>query len=73
MLLDKHKNLLTVVNKTDNIDNTYRNFEMELLAGKDDLNVTAKENGCSFSFDFSKVYWNSRLGNFVWSFAFISQ
>lgn len=55
-------NLQSVVNKTDNIDNTYRNFAMELVAGKDDMNVTVKENGCTFQFDFSKVYWNSRLG-----------
>ncbi|XP_067931767.1 tRNA (guanine(37)-N1)-methyltransferase-like [Watersipora subatra] len=61
VLLDKHKNLRSVVNKTDSIDNTYRNFVMELLAGVDDMNVIAKENGCSFKFDFSKVYWNSRL------------
>jgi len=35
---------------------------MELLAGRDDTNVTVKENGCTYQFDFAKVYWNSRLG-----------
>ena len=34
---------------------------MDLLAGKDDLITTVRENGCTFTFDFSKVYWNSRL------------
>lgn len=62
IILDKHKNIETVVNKLDTIDNTYRNFQMEVLAGKDDLNVTVRENNCSYQFDFSKVYWNSRLG-----------
>lgn len=62
VLLDKNKHIQSVVNKTETIDNTYRNFKMELLAGVDDMNVTVKENGCLFQFDFSKVYWNSRLG-----------
>lgn len=34
---------------------------MELLAGDDDLMAVVKENGCQFTFDYSKVYWNSRL------------
>ena len=51
----------TVVAKTSNIDNTYRNFELEVLAGEKDFEVTVKENGNTFSFDFSKVYWNPRL------------
>ena len=34
---------------------------MELLAGEDNTVATVKENGCSFTFDFAKVYWNSRL------------
>ncbi|CAN0527168.1 unnamed protein product, partial [Laminaria digitata] len=25
------------------------------------LQVVVKESGCSFRFDFAKVYWNSRL------------
>jgi len=55
------KGIRTVVTKTSNIDNTYRNFEFEVLAGDNDLDVTVKENGVSFSFNFSKVYWNPRL------------
>lgn len=49
------------MNKTDQIDNTFRFFKMEVLAGEDNLLTTVNENGCSFTFDFSKVYWNSRL------------
>ena len=63
-----------VVNKSSTIDNTFRNFEMEILAKKDettegendnfgrnDFVVSVKENGAKFEFDFSKVYWNPRL------------
>merc|ERR1719471_192073 len=51
----------TVVNKSNSIDNTFRNFSMELLAGEEDYEVTVKESGCVFRLDFSKVYWNPRL------------
>ncbi len=52
----------TVVNKLNGIDNTYRNFSLEILAGEKDTNVTVKENACLFKFDFANVYWNPRLG-----------
>ena len=62
MLLDKLPQVQTVVSKTGIIDNTFRNFQMEVLAGEDNMVTTAKENGVKFSLDFSKVYWNPRLG-----------
>ena len=61
MTLDKVPLIRTVVNKTDNIDSTFRFFKMEVLAGEEDFMATVKENSCEFTFDFSKVYWNSRL------------
>ncbi|ESP02935.1 hypothetical protein LOTGIDRAFT_110690 [Lottia gigantea] len=63
VILDKnsHSGIRTVINKLDSIDNTYRNFQMELLAGEEDYVTVSKENDCSFQFDFSKVYWNTRL------------
>ena len=61
MLLDKQPAIESVVNKTNVIDETFRFFKMELLAGTDNMEATVKENGCTFVFDFSKVYWNSRL------------
>ncbi|KAI8969335.1 Met-10+ like-protein-domain-containing protein [Mycotypha africana] len=61
VILDKNKAIKTVVNKTDNIDTTFRFFKMELLAGEDNMIAEVKESGCRFNFDFSKVYWNSRL------------
>ncbi|CAI9724818.1 tRNA (guanine(37)-N1)-methyltransferase-like [Octopus vulgaris] len=61
VILDKVPSVRTVVNKTNIIDNTFRNFQMELLAGEDDFYATVRENKCIYQFDFSKVYWNSRL------------
>lgn len=59
--LDKIPGISLVVNKTNNIDSTYRNFQMEILAGTGDTNVSVKENGCIYKMDFAKVYWNPRL------------
>ena len=61
-MLDKLLTVKTVVNKTSNIDNTYRSFQMELLAGEENYITQTKENGMTYELDFSKVYWNSRLG-----------
>lgn len=63
MLLDKNPNVRTVINKIDDVGTTsaYRTFKYELLAGDPDMNVELKEEDCIFRFDYSKVYWNSRL------------
>ncbi|XP_057290590.1 tRNA (guanine(37)-N1)-methyltransferase-like [Hydractinia symbiolongicarpus] len=61
LLLDKNPNIKTVVNKTNSIEETFRFFKMELLAGEDDMYATVQEHGCVFKFDYSTVYWNSRL------------
>jgi tRNA (guanine37-N1)-methyltransferase len=65
------------VNKLDSIDHVFRFFKMELLAGEPDyivehvgaswvsvLSILTRlkhESDCRFTFDFTKVYWNSRL------------
>uniref|UniRef100_A0A6P4E5T3 tRNA (guanine(37)-N1)-methyltransferase n=1 Tax=Drosophila rhopaloa TaxID=1041015 RepID=A0A6P4E5T3_DRORH len=61
VLRDKLPNCRTVVNKASSIDNTYRNFQLELICGEPEYQVETKENGVPFEFDFSKVYWNPRL------------
>lgn len=68
-LLDKNKRALLVVNKVNTINNEYRNFEIEIIAKRPDCTLTedelmiveVNENKCRFKFDFSQVYWNSRL------------
>jgi len=67
VILDKHSAVKTVVHKTQIIDNTFRNFEMEVIAGEANLITVAREHGVSYKLDFSKVYWNPRLGKIsVW-------
>lgn len=60
---DKNTSIKTVINKIDVVgaDNPFRTFNYEVLAGEDNLNVEASESGCIFRFDYSKVYWNSKL------------
>jgi tRNA (guanine37-N1)-methyltransferase len=61
IFLDKTPGCRTVINKAKTIDNTYRNFQIDLLAGEAEYQTVTKENGIAFEFDFSAVYWNSRL------------
>jgi tRNA (guanine37-N1)-methyltransferase len=61
VVLDKNPTIKTVVNKTDNIDHTFRFFSMEILAGEQNTEAKMREGQCTFTFDFAKVYWNSRL------------
>ncbi|EED12288.1 tRNA (guanine) methyltransferase Trm5 [Talaromyces stipitatus ATCC 10500] len=63
ILKDKNPLVRTVINKTENVgsESEFRTFPFEILAGENDLNVTVHEQGCEFRFDFSRVYWNSRL------------
>lgn len=61
VIIDKNPSIRTVVDKIDQIHTVFRTFPMKVLAGDDDLIVEQKESGCVFKFDFSKVYWNSRL------------
>lgn len=61
LILDKNKRIKTVVNKLDTIHSQFRFFEMELIAGEPNYVVEHHESDCRFTFDFSLVYWNSRL------------
>ena len=62
VILDKNSpQIKTVVNKVNVIDETFRFFKMEVLAGDPNMQTCVKEGGCIYDFDFSKVYWNSRL------------
>ncbi|KAI9743494.1 MAG: tRNA(m(1)G37)methyltransferase [Claussenomyces sp. TS43310] len=63
VLRDKNPTVRTVINKTDDVGthSEYRTFGYEVLAGVDEMNVEIREADCIFRFDYSKVYWNSRL------------
>ncbi|KAL2269954.1 hypothetical protein VTJ83DRAFT_2138 [Remersonia thermophila] len=63
ILLDKNPQIRTVINKVDNVgaESEFRTFQYEVLAGPDDMQVTVNEGDCTFEFDYSKVYWNSKL------------
>ncbi|KAL1789965.1 tRNA (guanine(37)-N1)-methyltransferase [Sigmodon hispidus] len=61
VMIDKNPGLTSAVNKTSNIDNTYRNFQMEVLSGEENMLTKVRENNYTYEFDFSKVYWNPRL------------
>ena len=61
--MDKNPVIRTVINKVDDVgtQSEYRTFQYELLAGDPSLVVEVKELDCTFHFDYSKVYWNTRL------------
>lgn len=61
VLLEKMKNCKSVVCKVKSIQNTFRNLEIEVLAGEKNLETEVKENGCRFAMNFRDVYWNPRL------------
>ena len=61
VIIDKTPTIKTVVNKVGNIENEFRTFPMEVLAGDANFEVVIKESNARFAFDFRKVYWNSRL------------
>ncbi|XP_063902292.1 uncharacterized protein LOC135121951 [Zophobas morio] len=61
VFLEKNSIIKTVVNKLKAINHTFRHFQMELLAGENNYITEVRENGSRFRFDYSQVYWNSRL------------
>lgn len=62
IFIDKNPSIRTVLTKIGFIENVYRTFNYELIAGDDDLEATQVEDSVKFTVDVSKVYWCSRLG-----------
>lgn len=58
---DKNPRIRTVVNKLGQIQTEFRTFPLEVIAGDANFEVEVSESNCRFRFDFSRVYWNSRL------------
>ncbi|KAL5332983.1 guanine methyltransferase Trm5 [Aspergillus crustosus] len=63
VLLDKNPTVRTVIRKTEDVGTTseFRTFPFEHLCGDREMNVIQNEQNCVFEFDYSRVYWNSRL------------
>lgn len=61
VIMDKNTKITCVVDKVSSIATKFRTFPMKVIAGDGDLIVEQRESNCVFKFDFSKVYWNSRL------------
>ena len=61
LVLDKNPSVVTVVNKVGKIENVYRTYTMEVIAGEENFNVEHKEGNIRFKFDLRKTYWCSRL------------
>ncbi|KAG0151679.1 hypothetical protein CROQUDRAFT_86295 [Cronartium quercuum f. sp. fusiforme G11] len=61
IILEKNSAIRTVVNKLDSINSTFRFFQIDLMAGEPDYQVSLSQASCRFEFDFSKVYYNPRL------------
>jgi tRNA (guanine37-N1)-methyltransferase len=49
------KQCKTVVNKLDIIESTFRNFQLELLAGEENYIAVVHENDLLFTLDFRQV------------------
>lgn len=61
LIMDKNPSIRTVVTKISKIDNVFRTYQMEVIAGKNDFSVEHKEGNCTFVFNLRDVYWSSRL------------
>ncbi|KAG6039214.1 tRNA(m(1)G37)methyltransferase [Claviceps sp. Clav32 group G5] len=63
IIIDKNPTIRTVINKVDTVgtESEFRTFSYEVIAGPDDMAVEVTEAACVFKFDYSKVYWNSKL------------
>lgn len=62
--MNSNPSIRTVINKIDTLgaDNEFRVLGHELLAGDGNLETEVKEAGCTYQFDYSKVFWNTKLG-----------
>ena len=62
VVLDKNKNLRTVVRKVGQIESEFRFYDLECIAGeKDNYETIQVEDKVRFKVDISKVYWCSKL------------
>ena len=62
-IMEKHRNVRTVLAKAGAISGTYRLREFTLIAGEQKTNTIHKEFGCTFYVDVAKAYFSPRLSH----------
>ena len=62
-LIKSHKNIKTVLEKSQKFSGRLRKQKTKLLAGEDTREVLYKENGCTFRFNIDDTYFSPRLAN----------
>lgn len=61
--LREHKNVKTVVEKTQGFKGRLRTLKTRFLAGEKNLEALYRENGCDFRFNVESCYFSSRLSS----------
>ncbi len=62
-ILKKHKNIKTVLEKSENFKGRLRKMQTKHLAGIKNKEVLYKENNCVFRFNIDTTYFSPRLSN----------
>jgi len=62
-LLKEHKNIRTVLEKTEKVKGRLRTFKTRFLAGIKTRETIHNESGCKFKLDVEKCYFSPRLAN----------
>ncbi len=62
-ILKKHRNIKTVLEKSENFKGRLRKMQTKHLAGEKNKEVLYKENDCVFRFNIDTTYFSPRLSN----------
>ena len=62
-LLQKHRNIKTVLEKSGKFKGRLRKMQTKYLVGEKTKEVLYKENGCVFRFNIDDTYFSPRLSN----------
>ncbi|MCK5476942.1 MAG: hypothetical protein KAI55_03405 [Candidatus Aenigmarchaeota archaeon] len=61
-LIERNKNIKTILLKKNKLEGEFRTGEYEIIFGKD-TDCVYKENNCVFEFDITNTYFSTKLGN----------